>query len=210
MGEKLPSERKLAESLNVSRPILHEALVELEAKGLVEIQARRGVFISDFRRTGSTALLSSLMSFQSGRLEEEFLQSMIAFRLLFEKEIACLAARNCSQIELERLKAILFDEFTSDKDDKALLTELDFNFHLELALASGNMIYPMIVNSFKTVYTNITGDFFQHTDIEKIKQVFGFHEDLVQAIEEKDEHKAGKIMAEMLNHGALYYSKQIQ
>ena len=62
IGDRLPSERSFAAQLNVSRPVLHTALVELEASGLVQIIPRKGVFISDFRRDGSLAMLSSLLS----------------------------------------------------------------------------------------------------------------------------------------------------
>lgn len=47
IGMRLPSERDLAAHLNISRPVLHETLVDLAAKGLVTIEPRRGVFIND-------------------------------------------------------------------------------------------------------------------------------------------------------------------
>ena len=55
IGERLPAERKLADSLAVSRPVVHQAIVDLAAKGLVEIVPRKGVFVSDYRTTGSCA-----------------------------------------------------------------------------------------------------------------------------------------------------------
>jgi DNA-binding transcriptional MocR family regulator len=55
-GEKLASERELALQLGISRPVLHEALVDLAAKGLVAIEPRRGVYINDFRTNGSVAI----------------------------------------------------------------------------------------------------------------------------------------------------------
>ncbi len=68
-GTRLPSERDLAEQLGISRPVLHEALVDLAAKGLVRIEARRGVFINDFRTSGSLAILSSLLAYSNGQLD---------------------------------------------------------------------------------------------------------------------------------------------
>lgn len=59
-GERLPAERDLAARLGVSRPVLHEALLDLSAKGLVTILPRRGVVVNDYRKSGSTAILSSL------------------------------------------------------------------------------------------------------------------------------------------------------
>jgi GntR family transcriptional regulator, transcriptional repressor for pyruvate dehydrogenase complex len=47
LGERLPAERDFAVQIGVSRPVLHEALVDLDSKGLVQINPRRGVFVSD-------------------------------------------------------------------------------------------------------------------------------------------------------------------
>ncbi|MFA6032330.1 MAG: GntR family transcriptional regulator, partial [Myxococcota bacterium] len=60
-GQKLPSERELAMTLGVSRPVVHEGLVDLAAKGLVSMKPRVGAFVNDFRREGSITLLSSLL-----------------------------------------------------------------------------------------------------------------------------------------------------
>ena len=49
IGARLPSERDLAARLEISRPVLHEALVDLALKGLVRIVPRHGVFINDYR-----------------------------------------------------------------------------------------------------------------------------------------------------------------
>ncbi len=62
--KKLPSERDLAKMLGVSRPVLHEALVALNTQGLVQIEARRGVFVSDYRRESSMALLNTLLRYE--------------------------------------------------------------------------------------------------------------------------------------------------
>ena len=56
IGEKLPSERALAEKLGVSRPVVHEGLVELAARGLVTLKPRVGAEVNDYRRQGSLAL----------------------------------------------------------------------------------------------------------------------------------------------------------
>jgi DNA-binding GntR family transcriptional regulator len=77
IGERLPAERDLAAALNISRPALHEALLDLANKGLVEIVPRRGVYVSDFRVTGSLALLSSLFTYHEGVKQPENLSPRI-------------------------------------------------------------------------------------------------------------------------------------
>jgi len=80
-GERLPSERDLAVSLGVSRPVLHQAIVALDAKGLVRIEPRHGVFVCDFRRDGSMALLMTLMQHEDGVYQPQLLTSLIQARL---------------------------------------------------------------------------------------------------------------------------------
>jgi GntR family transcriptional regulator, transcriptional repressor for pyruvate dehydrogenase complex len=46
-GERLPSERELSETMNVSRPSLREALADLQERGLLMSRAGAGVFVAD-------------------------------------------------------------------------------------------------------------------------------------------------------------------
>ena len=203
IGERLPSERTLAAKLDVSRPVVHQALVDLTAKGLVEIVPRRGVFVTDFRRTGSCALLTSLLDYNEGELDRDFLQSLVDMRLLMETETARLAALNRTKAHIRSLEAVLEEEIPVDRTDALSLAELDFSFHLLIALASGNLMYPLIINSFKPVYTNITRSFFSlHRGNGVLEQVFAFHNQLVDAIRDRDSDAAAATMAQMLRHGA--------
>jgi DNA-binding FadR family transcriptional regulator len=203
IGERLPAERRLAESLEVSRPVVHQAIVDLAAKGLVEIVPRKGVFVSDYRTTGSCALLTTLLSYHEGKLDEAFLQSLIEMRLLMETETARLAALNRSEEQLQAFRDLLALEFAASQGDAEAMAELDFAFHQLVALASGNLMYPLIINSFKPVYTNITRQFFaKHQDNGILDEVLSFHQDLVAAIAERDGETSARIMAGMLRHGA--------
>ena len=61
-GQKLPSERELAETMGVSRPVVHEGLLELPARGLITMRPRAGAVVNDYRVDGSLAMLSTLLS----------------------------------------------------------------------------------------------------------------------------------------------------
>ena len=50
VGEQLPPARELSLRMGVSRPVISAGLVELEKLGFVEIKARQGVYVSDYRR----------------------------------------------------------------------------------------------------------------------------------------------------------------
>jgi GntR family transcriptional repressor for pyruvate dehydrogenase complex len=205
IGERLPSERKFAAQLNVSRPVLHQALVDLEAKGLVQILPRRGVYISDYRQDGSLAMLSSLLSYHNGLLSPELSQSMLDMRLLLETETARLAAIHRTRQQLADFQELLSAEITAAEADPHTLTDLDYKFHLLIAITSSNLVYPLIINSFKEVYTGLTGKFFhQYHGTPIIQAVHDFHQQLVAAIDFQDADSAVQIMIDMLKHGERY------
>jgi DNA-binding FadR family transcriptional regulator len=199
IGQKLPSERELALRLNVSRPVVHEGLVDLAAKGLITLTPRVGTIVNDYRKEGSLSLLSSLVNYHQGDLEPELLSSLLEMRLLFEVETARRAALHRTQDQLKSFRRLLQQEAATNHRDADGISALDFEFHHLVALASGNHIYPLLLNSFKNCYLNLAGQFF--ADATVVPEVFAFHEAMVKAVEEKDENRAAQIMQRMLNHG---------
>ena len=205
IGEQLPSERDFALRIGVSRPVLHAALVDLDSKGLVQIIPRRGVFVNDFRRSGSLAILGSLLTYHDGNLDPAFIRSLIDMRLLVETETARLAALNRTGQQLAEFCTILEDEARPACGDPHNLTGLDFSFHLSIAIASGNLVYPLIINSFKGVYTHLTGQFFsRYCGTPVADAVRQFHKQIVAAFERREAEAAVATMTAMLNHGATY------
>ena len=202
IGEHLPAERDLAMRLGVSRPVLHEALVDLASKGLVSIQPRRGVVVNDYRESGSFAILSSLLAYHNGTLAPEMQSSLLAVRILIECETARLAAASASPAQIEELRSILAEEKAADQPEAARLTEMDYAFHLKVALASGNLVYPLILNSFRNIYLHFTSAFFQKkAGTTVVREVIAYHEKLLEAIVGRKADEAAAIMEEMLVRG---------
>lgn len=202
IGERLPAERDLAARLGVSRPVLHEALVDLAGKGLVSIQPRRGVTVNDYRHSGSFAMLTSLLAYNNGALAPEMTQSLLAVRILVERETARLAAVNPAPDVIKDLRSILAEEKAADKADAALLTRLDFSFHLKVALGSGNLVYPMLLNSFKSIYLHFTTEFFRtRANTAAVDEVIAFHVQLIEAIANHQPENAASLMEAMLVRG---------
>jgi GntR family transcriptional regulator, transcriptional repressor for pyruvate dehydrogenase complex len=199
VGKKLPPERDLARHLGVSRPVVHEALVEIAAKGLVSLVPRVGSVVNDYRREGSIALLTSLLQYHSGRLAPGLLDGLLSMRILFEVEFAALAALNRTDAQLADLRALVHDEARTDPVDTKRLTTLDFAFHHCVAMATGNPCYPLLLNSFKPLYTNLSGQFFG--DPAVVPEVVRMHAELVDTIARGDENEATAVMWRLLAHG---------
>ncbi len=217
-GQKLPSERELADSLNVSRPVVHDALNELAARGLVRVEPRRGVFAVDWRREGSAEMLISIMkysgaeepggnksaqtglsAFEADKVSPQLLESFLEARVYFETELARLAACRRTEESLNELERTLAKEALADRKDPHKITELDYEFHLNIAIASGNVFYPLLMNSLKRIYENILDRFY--TDETVIPTVFRLHKSLVAAIGAQNEKEAGAIMNKILEYG---------
>jgi DNA-binding FadR family transcriptional regulator len=205
-GQKLPPERELATQLGVGRPVVHEALLELATKGLVTLKPRIGTVVNDYRKEGSITLLNSLINYQ-GNLAPKLLEGFMELRILIEMENAKLCARNRTREHIDEMKKIIEQEKKADPGDADQLTLIDFEFHLLIAMATDNFSFPLLINSFKPVYTNLTCLFFQDPSV--LPAVIEFHEELILAFEKKDETAAANAMERMLAHGEAHLKNYI-
>jgi DNA-binding FadR family transcriptional regulator len=74
-----------------------------------------------------------------------------------------------------------------------------------VAISSGNLVYPLIINSFKGVYTSLIGKFIRkYCGTPVVLTVFQFHGNLVDAFDHLDEASASSIMTEILRHGEIF------
>jgi len=202
IGQKLPSERELALQLGVSRPVVHEGLVDLAFKGLVSIKPRVGTVVNDYRREGSLALLTSLVNYHEGSVAPALLTGTIDVRRNIETATARLAAANRTAEHLAVLTDLLRREKEVDHGDAERISEIDFALHHAVAIATDNPVYPLLLNTFKQFYTNLTRLFF--ADSEVVPVVFAFHKKLVAAIERQSETGAVRVMGQLLDHGEAH------
>jgi GntR family transcriptional repressor for pyruvate dehydrogenase complex len=207
IGETLPSERELATRLKVSRPVVHEGLIELSLRGLVSIRPRSGTIVNDFRKEGSIPLLLSLLNYH-GTLDPKIQQDILEMRLLFENEMVRLSAQNRNTEQLQELGNIIRQEESMDTTQYEEVAKLDYRFHQVIAAASGNFIYSLLLNSFREIYLHLSTLFF--TGPEVCPVVFNTHKKIVDAIRLQDEKKAVSLMTQLLNHGAEHLEMAIQ
>ena len=201
IGERLLPERELAANMKISRTIVHSGLIELNTKGLITVVPRRGTFVNDFRVNGTLAILDSLVNYK-GELDEKLLDGMLETRFLIEVENAGLASINRDNNDLIKLDEILKKEDAIDYKNILEIVNIDFAFHHQIAMATKNIIYPLIIKSFEGTYKNLTSKFFIKDNV--IPAVLDFHKRLYNSIKDKSVEKSREIMRELLNHGKLY------
>lgn len=113
-GDALPSERRLAEVLGVSRPAVREALKRLTSTGLVEIRQGDTTTVRDFRRHAGLDLLPRLL-FRAGELDIAVVRSILETRLHNGPKVAELAAARRGP-ELAALLDAAIDDLSADTD----------------------------------------------------------------------------------------------
>lgn len=147
IGEKLPSERELANTMQVSRAVINAGIIELEQKGFLVIQPRIGNFVADYRKNGSLNTLVSIMRYNGGALANEEVRSILELRIVLVNLAASLAVDRATDEEYSALHTIL--ETAQKCTTPEQLTEETFHFYHELGVISGNSLLPLLFNSFK-------------------------------------------------------------
>ena len=142
-GERLPSERELAERMGVSRPSLREAVAELQERGLLESRPGAGIFVAGV--LGSAFSEGLVRLFAS---DDEAVFDYLSFRRDMEGLAAERAAQLGSDTDLQVVGAVFARmEIAHGKRDPADEAELDAAFHMSIIEASHNVIMLHMMRS---------------------------------------------------------------
>jgi GntR family hexuronate regulon transcriptional repressor len=123
-GDRLPSERELADEYGVSRPTIRDAMIALEFQGLVEARPGSGVYVA--------AAPASNESDEPGVSALAIAEA----QRLFEGEACALAAACISENQLSSLDLLLQEMSNASAADE--IEQLEQDFHLMIARSSGN------------------------------------------------------------------------
>lgn len=135
-GDRLPGERELAQSLEVSRPILRDALKELENRGLLVSHHGGGTFIADIIGQVFSKPVTELIS-RHARATRDYLE----YRRELEGLTAELAAQRATETDKALLSRIIEDMRRAHAEQKPE-DELsaDVEFHNAVGEAAHNII----------------------------------------------------------------------
>lgn len=142
VGDRLPSERELAEQFAVSRTAVREAVKALRQKGLVEILPGRGTFITNGTSDSVRSSLDMLIKMGSTKGSGY----MVEVREILEPEIAALAATRITEEYIATMQEAV-NIMDTALDNVDLFVEADLDFHLALAEGTQNPIIPILVDS---------------------------------------------------------------
>lgn len=187
-GDRLPSERELAEQFGVSRTAVREAVKALREKRLVEIQPGRGTFITDITGSTSEVMRDSLSLIVKVGLDNN-LDKLVQVRTLLEPGIAALAAEMATKADLETMQRTV-EVMDAAMDDADVFVEADLEFHLALARATQNPLIPILLDP---IMDSLRG---------QRKRIF-----LVEGGPQRGQYHHKRILAAIIKHNPLAASK---
>jgi GntR family transcriptional repressor for pyruvate dehydrogenase complex len=144
-GDRLPTERELAQKMGVSRPSLRSGLRTLQAMGIVTSRRGAGTFIVEGPPRLGRAPLEFLAALHGFTLDQ-----MYEARRMLEVSAAGLAAERATGEQ----RASMADEITgmfAALDDPQAFLRHDLGFHRAVAAGSGNPIVAAIISTLTEI-----------------------------------------------------------
>ncbi len=199
---KLPPERELATKLGVSRALLREAIITLEALGYIEIRERQGAYI----KAPESADFSASMKYATF-WPGDLLINLMEMRLLIEPPIAGQAALRRSEEDLSRMRACVAQlAAVQNNPDKGSSTgaQWDSMLHMLVVEAAKNPLLTRLYEGMRSImdnYITISRLRLLALDTWPLK-ILSEHSALVEAIAVRDAEKAFEAQRRHLS-GAL-------
>jgi GntR family transcriptional regulator, transcriptional repressor for pyruvate dehydrogenase complex len=203
-GDEIPSERALSGQFGVSRTVVREALRSLAARGVIEMRPSASPVVA---HVSPDVVSDSMRLFLHSTSDTTYAQ-VYEVRLLFEPELAALAAERATGEDVARLRetcdrlvraAHSVMKAPTRRDD-ALLRECataDLEFHAQVARAAHNVIYVILLDAIHDVeLAMIAMTMGEPGDIELIEPEHGA---ILDAIASRDAPRARQAMRSHLS-----------
>lgn len=187
LGERLPSERALADALGVGRYSVREALKVLEAVGLVESRVGEGTFLTTNTGASFGRILGLSFATWGGTIIE-----LLDARIMIEVEAARAAAERATPQEIVEIEKEL-KTMLANMDRAPAYLKADFNFHRRIGEASHNAIISQFVSNL----VNLLEEVLRETRSDNLPaqaEGGGTHQAIFDAIARGDADAAGDLM----------------
>jgi len=148
-GEALPSERDLAGQFEVNRSSVREAILRLEAWGLVEVKQGGSTRVRDFLTSAGLQILPYLLA-PGGELDAKLLRDLLEIRVMLLGWTAAKAAERSGGREASGLREALARLDAADQTRE--VQEADFDFFEQLVDLTENQVLALVANGVRQVY----------------------------------------------------------
>ncbi len=188
VGDKLPSERELSKSMEVSRPILRTALASLEERGLIIIRHGGGAYVADIIGTIFAKPVVELVG-RNAKAKADYLE----YRREIEGLSAGMAAKRATPADKTLLEKIMNEMLAAhDAKDAEREAKVDVEFHSAIGECTHNVI---LIHTLRSCYALFSDDVFFNRKIiyqeaGSRKALLDQHKSIYEAIMAGDSAKA--------------------
>lgn len=187
-GDRLPSERQLADQFGVSRTVVREAVRSLAAKNLLHVQAGSGTIVS----TPSAESVAQTMSLflRVGQLELDY-DKVHEVRRALEIAIAGAAAERRTPADIAAMEEIL-QQARRIRGNRDEFAANDVAFHAALAQATHNELYILLLDSVADIMLQVRQMAFDVPDMPT--RALAHHADILTEVKAGDADAARDAM----------------
>jgi DNA-binding FadR family transcriptional regulator len=191
VGQRLPSERDLAQALDVSRPTVREAIIALELDGLVDVRMGSGVYVLHQRPPAGQAPDRDIGPFE-----------LLEARRAIEGESCALAAHRITDEQIDRLNELIAEMRSDNQQNEIVLSEeADRRFHELIAESTQNSAVFAAVQMLwetrsRSPQTHLADD---RVRAKGLKPSIAEHTAVVRALKRRDPEAARAAMHKHIN-----------
>jgi len=192
-GDRLPTERELCETFQVSRTVIREATRALEARGLVKSQVGSGTYVRAVKVEDVTDSLGMYLSTQGKRFTFD---SLMEVRRVLEIQVVKLAAERATSEDIERLESILENMYESTTNIDAF-SKWDMEFHITLARASGNPLFNVMLEPLTEALSELIWTGTSAPGVAE--EACSYHRNILNFLKSRDAEKSADAMSDHLD-----------
>lgn len=201
-GDKLPSERTLAEKFKVSRTTIKEAITVMETMGMIDIRTGVGTFLRESNVEINARLNDLLID------NESMFQELMEFRQAIEVDSAYYAAiRGSAQDKLKLVEK--YNDMEKAIREQRLSAGSDYSFHMFISSMCGNILFTKTMELISDRFFNLVTKNSVNTlaGAGNPKDVLEEHRAICEAILKGDGMEARRAMRQHLDAVINRYKK---
>nr|WP_136249778.1 fatty acid metabolism transcriptional regulator FadR [Ningiella ruwaisensis] len=180
-GTILPAERELSELIGVTRTTLREVLQRLARDGWLTIQHGKPTKVNNYWETCGLNILETL-----ARLDQEGQPALLDNLLSARTNLSAVFIRGAFRQAPEKSREII-ERYKTVQHEGAAFAQHDYQMHHDLAFASNNPVYVLMMNGFKNIYAKLGGLFFSEQAAREV--AIKYYEQLLKVLDEDDPDK---------------------
>lgn len=202
-GDQLMPERDMAESMNVSRTTIRNAINRLVTMHLVEHKQGKGTFVAVPNPKKGNPFAVAMNA------QDASIYDLLEVRMGLECIAAALAAERADAPDIHAIEQSIL-EMGEKVASGRLGSRADVSFHMAIAYATKN---PLHIQVMKTFYDYLSHGIieslqFLYEDPENTDVILNHHKDILSAIINRDPDKAYKSMQNHIEYVKMFFKER--